>query len=127
VTNTIRLLKLPNTVQAALAEGKITEGHARALLGLNSTQAQLAVLQAILKRELNVRQTEELVRKMSGERPQTRVKPALSPEMHDIEERLRDHLGTRVTLTHGRKGGSLVIRYYSDEELDAIIAQILHQ
>lgn len=126
VTNTLRLLKLPNAVQAALAQESITEGHARALLGLSSTQAQLAVLQTILKQEFNVRQTEELVRKMNGERPQNKIKPAASPEVKDLEERLRDYLGTKVVLNHGRKGGSLVISYYSDEELNAIVAQILH-
>ena len=126
VTNTIRLLNLSNPVQAALAQQAISEGHARALLGLSTPQAQLAVLQTILKRDLSVRQTEELVRKLSGARPERKSNPKVSPEIQDLEERLREYLGTRVTLTHGRKGGSLVIRYYSDEELEAIIAQILH-
>jgi ParB family chromosome partitioning protein len=127
ISNTLRLLKLPNAVQAALAEETISEGHARALLGLNNTHAQLAVLQIIIKKGLNVRQTEELVRKLSGERPVRKQKPAVDPEIRDIEERLRIYLGTKVTLNHSRKGGSLVIRYYSNEELENIIAQILHR
>jgi ParB family chromosome partitioning protein len=128
VTNTLRLLKLPKTIQAALVEGKISEGHARALLSLNTTQAQLAALQTIIKSELNVRETEELVRKLNGERVGTQPEKAEpSPMVLELEERLRVQLGTRVNLHHGPKGGSLVIHYYSDEELDGIIAQILHE
>lgn len=127
VTNTLRLLKLPKTIQAALSEEKITEGHARALLGLKTTQAQLAALQSILKADLNVRQTEELVRRLNGERVvQAHKEREKEPEIRELEDRLRGQLGTRVDLRHGKKGGSLVIHYYSNEELDAIVAQILH-
>lgn len=127
VTNTLRLLKLPKSIQAALLEGKISEGHARALLGLNTAQAQLAALHSILKSELNVRETEELVRKLNGERIEGKPgKAAPSSLILELEERLRSRLGTKVNLHYGPKGGSLVIHYYSDEELDAIVAQILH-
>jgi ParB family chromosome partitioning protein len=125
VTNTMRLLDLPEAVRQALAAGSITEGHARALLALQTPQAQLAALQTIVVNGLNVRQTEELVRKLSGERPPRKAKPDQAPEIKAIEERLRDHLGTRVNLNHGAKGGSLVIHYYSDEELDTLIDRIL--
>ncbi len=128
VTNTLRLLKLPKTVQAALAEGKITEGHARALLGLNTSQAQLAALAAVLAKEMNVRQTEELVRRLSGQRPATApAKDAQQPEIRALEDRLQEYLGTRVHLRHGPKGGTLVIHYYSDEELNSLIAQIMDE
>lgn len=127
VTNTLRLLRLPDSVRIALVEEKISEGHARALLGLSTPQAQAAVLQNVLANDLSVRQTEELVRRYSGERkPQTqRKEPA--PEIKALEERLRDNLGTRVTLRHGKKGGTLVIHYYSSEELDSLIAHILRE
>jgi ParB family chromosome partitioning protein len=125
VTNTLRLLKLPVEVQSALREGKISEGHARALLGLNSTAAQLAALKAVLDKDLSVRKTEELVRKLLGERPERPPAAAHPPEIMALEERLRARLGTRVTVRHGKKGGSVVIHYYSDEELDAIVSQIL--
>ena len=128
VTNTLRLLKLPEVIQATLAEGKITEGHARAILSLPSTQAQLAVLQAILTHDLNVRQTEELVRKYSGQRPTQTPLPTQPPEIKELEERLRDHLGTKIKLNHGKEGGgSLTIYYYSDEELDHLVTQILRE
>jgi ParB family chromosome partitioning protein len=125
VTNTLRLLKLPASVQNALAGGQISEGHARALLALSSPQAQAAALETILKYGLNVRQTEELVRKMSGDKPPLKFKPAPPPELVALEERLRSQLGTRVNLNHGRRGGTLVIHYYSDEELDSLVERIL--
>jgi ParB family chromosome partitioning protein len=127
ITNTLRLLKLPEDVQKALTAGDISEGHARALLGLPNPQAQSAVLQAILKHELNVRKTEDLVRKYLGQRTPNAVKPLPKPDVSFLEERLRQRLGTRVSLHPRKKGGTLVIHYYSDEELDALILRILGQ
>lgn len=125
VTNTLRLLNLPEKVRNALADGSITEGHARTLLGLQNQQAQIAALGTILKLGLNVRQTEELVRKMGGEKPTPIPKKMVSPESKELEQQLRNSLGTKVTLNHTKHGGTLVIHYYSQEELDAIIHQIL--
>ncbi len=122
VTNTIRLLKLPEAVRKAIASGEISEGHGRALLSLTSDRAQLAALQTILSHGLNVRQTEELVRKLGGEKPAApSAKPVKDTEVKEIENKLRSILGTKVTLNHGKKGGTLVIHYYSDEELDSLI------
>jgi len=127
VTNTLRLLKLPEAVQQALAEGNISEGHARALLALNTPQAQLAALQSILRHQLSVRQTEELVRKLGGEKPAPTVRQPVSPDIKAVEEKLRERLGTKVTLNNSKRGGTLVIHYYSQEELDAIIALITRE
>jgi ParB family transcriptional regulator, chromosome partitioning protein len=125
VTNTIRLLNLPEQVRKSLAENLISEGHARAILGLQTQQAQLAVLSTILRDSLNVRQTEALVKKMSGERPPSIPKPPTSPEVSELEIRLRTYFGTKVNLNDGKNGGRLVIYYYSDEELNAILDKIL--
>jgi ParB family chromosome partitioning protein len=126
ITNTLRLLRLPIIVQQALADEKLTEGHARALLSLATTEAQVAALNTIIAKDLNVRQTEDLVRKLLGQKPKEKVeKPPLSPEFHALEERLRSHLGTKVNLSEGRKGGSITIHYYSDEELNALVGLIL--
>jgi ParB family chromosome partitioning protein len=125
VTNTLRLLKLPADVQAALVEEQISEGHARALLALPTPDSQSAALTSILKHDLNVRQTEELVRKLSGHKPEKPPKLPPAPEIEAIEDRLRQHLGTRVSLNHRRKGGTLVIHYYSEEELNALINLII--
>lgn len=127
VTNTIRLLNLPEPVRKALAEQKISEGHARALLGLTSAVAQVSVLTTILQKDLTVRQTEELVRRLGGVRPEPVPHTPVDPEIEALEERLRTSLGTKVTLRHGKKGGSLTIHYYSDEELNALVAQILKE
>ena len=125
ITNTLRLLKLPESIQAGLARGLITEGHARPLLSLATTQAQMAAYQAILKKDLNVRQTEELVRKLSGQKPVHSAKAAPMPEVVALEERLRQGLGTRVSLNPSKKGGTVVIHYYSEEELDALIERLI--
>lgn len=125
VTNTLRLMKLPDIVKNALIEGKISEGHARALLSLPTAEAQAAALRTILAQELNVRQTEELVRKLNGERPAVVTPKSPPPEIVELEERLRASLGTKVTLRASRKGGTLTIHYYSEEELEALLARLL--
>jgi len=127
VTNTMSLLKLPDAVRKALAENKITEGHARVLGSLPTSAAQVAALQTIIKKELSVRQTEELVRQLRGEKLAPKKVAEPEPEIEALEDRLRAGLGTRVTLTHGKSGGSLTIHYYSDEELNALVAQILRE
>jgi ParB family chromosome partitioning protein len=125
VSNTLRLLKLGPSVQQALWEGKITEGHARALLGLPSAQAQSAALRTVLKSSLNVRQTEDLVRRLNGERKAKPRPRKRSPELADLEAQLREALGTKVTLQGRGRGGRVVIHYYSDEELNALIERLL--
>jgi ParB family transcriptional regulator, chromosome partitioning protein len=127
VTNTLRLLKLPDAVKNALIEGRVSEGHARALLALLTPEAQAAALRTVIVQELNVRQTEELVRKLSGEKPPRKIKPAAVPEVAELEQRLRTSLGTKVTLRSGRKGGTVTIHYYSDEELNALMGRLLNE
>jgi ParB family chromosome partitioning protein len=125
ITNTLRLFNLADEVKQALASGKISEGHARALLSLNSEKAQVAVLDSILKQNLNVRQTEQLVRKLGGEKPEKRAPTQPDPEVKALEEQLRQRLGTKVSLNQKSRGGTLTIHYYSAEELDTLIAIIL--
>ena len=127
VTNTLRLLSLPETVKQALADDLITEGHARALLSLSKPQAQHAALQTVLNLSLNVRQTEALVRKLGGEKPPTKSKPEPAPEILALENKLRNFFGTKVHVNNSAKGGSLVIYYYSDEELNNILDKFLHE
>lgn len=125
VTNTLRLLKLPGDVRQALADDQISEGHARALLALPTSEAQSNALNTVLKNELNVRQVEELVRRLSGQKPAPVVRPTPPPEVTALEERLRQSLGTRVELNPRRKGGTLVLHYYSEEELEALVGRLL--
>jgi len=125
VTNTLRLLNLPQTVQAALAAQKISEGHARALLSLPTEQAQLSALSTILTHDLNVRQTEELVRKLTGTKPPAPPARSIDPLIEEIEERLRSRLGTKVDIHASSKGGTITIHYYSEEELNHLVNSLL--
>lgn len=126
VTNTMRLLRLPSVVKQALADGTIREGHARALLALPTPEAQAAALKTVVSKDLSVRQTEELVRRLLAEpQPKPAAQP-VSPEIRALEEEFRDTLGTKVNLYRNRKGrGRLVIHFYSEEELQSIYDVII--
>jgi ParB family chromosome partitioning protein len=119
ISNTMRLLKAAEPVQAKLIQGKISEGHARALLALEE-EAQVVALQTVLSKDLTVRQTEDLVRRLRepARPPKKRAEP--TPEIKAAESRLREALGTKVRLAPGKKGGRIIIYYYSDEELNDI-------
>jgi len=120
VANTLRLLKLPDRVKETLLAEVINEGHARAMLRLRDEGEQMRVLEAIIKRGLSVRQTEELVRRLV-EQPEAKPKaPEKSPELRALEDRFRQALGTKVSLNRSKRGGKLVIYFYSQEELQAI-------
>jgi ParB family transcriptional regulator, chromosome partitioning protein len=125
VTNTFRLLKLSPGVQNALREGRVSEGHARTLLALPNANSQSAALQTVLSKNLNVRQTEELVRRLSGEKPAPKNKPPRSPDEIDLEDKLRQSLGTRVSLQRSAKGGNITIHFYSDEELNTLVERLM--
>jgi ParB family chromosome partitioning protein len=127
VTNSLRLLKLSAAVRKALETGKITEGHARALVSLPLAQQHASALKVIVSRDLNVRQTEQLVRQMSQDsspRTKSRVK-IVDPHMADLAQRLEGALGTKVDLRQTKQGGQVIIYYYSDEELNAIADRLL--
>ncbi len=128
VTNTVRLLRLPGQIQAALMQETISEGHARALLGLSSSIDQLAALDVVLRDGLNVRQTEELVRRMAAPpappQPRTPDRPSWEGA-REYESKLRSALNTKVQLQRSRKGGRIVIEFYSDEEFASIYEKIV--
>jgi len=119
VANTLRLLDLAPGVQAAVADGRLTEGHGRALGGL-PPELQERVLDSVIGQDLSVRQTEELVRRLREPKPDPAARAAErtgDPELERVEEELRRALGTKVSLARSRRGGRIVIEYYSDEEL----------
>lgn len=122
VSNTLRLLQLPARVQQAIVDGALSEGHARALLALRDRAAQEQAAEDVVQRGLSVRETEELVRRLAANEmtPRARRLPAASTEAREIEERFRDALGTRVSLSRSKRGGRLVIYYYDDEQLQSI-------
>jgi len=124
VTNTLRLLDLEPSVQEALGEGNIAEGHARAMVGADPA-AQRQLVQAVMSRGLSVRQTEELVRRLRDKpAPTASTKAETSTQMESLEEDLRRALGTKVLLARSRKGGRIVIEYYSDEEFSRLFDRL---
>jgi len=127
VTNTLSLRNLASQIKEALVSRKISEGHARALNGLRTHEAQVAALHTILQLDLNVRQTEALVQKMKGDRPEKVEKPAPSPELSDLETRLTNRFSAKVNIHYYQDGGAIVIRCFSIEELNTIIEQFLDE
>jgi ParB family chromosome partitioning protein len=125
VANTLRLLELAPAVQLAVVEGRLSEGHARALGGL-PTDAQERVIDSIIGQELSVRQTEELVRRLREPRPNALERPErpADADLERVEEDLRRSLGTKVSLARSRRGGRIVIEYYSDEELGRLYERL---
>jgi ParB family chromosome partitioning protein len=126
VANTLRLLDLHADVQAAIADGRLTEGHGRALGGL-PVDGQAHVVGTVIGQALSVRQTEELVRRLREPRPareQTRA-PRLDADLERVEQDLRERLGTKVSLSRSRNGGRIVIEYYSDEELTRLYERLI--
>ena len=124
VTNTMRLLDASAAVKQALVDNRITEGHARAMLALTTAKAQENLLNTVVNLDLSVRQTEALARKYSGQKPATKKKSASSADVNDIEKRLRSSLGTKVAFKYSKKGGTVTIYYYSDEELDTLLEKL---
>ena len=125
IANTLRLLDLAPSILAAIVDRRLTEGHGRALGGL-SVELQDRVLDSVVGQELSVRQTEELVRRMREPRPTTtaRTTRPIDPDLERVEEDLRRSLGTKVRLARSRKGGRIVIEYYSDEELGRLYERL---
>lgn len=125
VTNTLRLLKCPGKVKHALAEERISEGHARAVLALPTAESQEALVETIIKKDLSVRQTEELISKLIGLKSPRPVLTIPNPEIESLEKKLEQTLGTKVNINTLSRGGTLTIHYYSDEELNSLVDRLL--
>jgi len=126
IANTVRLLDLEPEVQDAIAAGKIDEGHGRALLGL-APLAQREVLGLAIARGLSVRQVEELARRLREGGGQARATSTARPadaELERVEDDLRRALGTKVRLARSRRGGRIIIEWYSDEELGRLYERL---
>ncbi len=131
VANSVRLLNLSQPVKEALSAGKITEGHARALLSLPDEASQVAAMEEVIRRGYTVRQTEELVRRMmaaaeAADNGQAKEEDdPLAMETRALEAQFRDALGTKVNLSRSRRGGRLVIYFYSEEELQHLYERLV--
>jgi len=124
VANSLRLLSLSEDMQASLARGEISAGHARALLGIEDVEERRAAWRRIVEGHLTVRDAESLAKGGGLLRSRKASAKRRSADLEALEEQLRASLGTKVDLTRGRSGGRVVIHYYSDEELEAIIERL---
>lgn len=125
VANTVRLLNLPAEVQRGVIEGKIMEGHARALLGLNDPEKIILMYKMVLEQNLNVRQVEYKVRELTTKRQIDSIAP--DPKLLAMESELRGKLGTQVKIRRQGQGGSITIEFFSEEELAEIIQKMSEQ
>jgi len=127
VANFIRLLKLPPDIQIAVRNGSLSMGHARALINVDTIDKQLYIFHEVQDRELSVRQTEELVRKLykGSAHVKNASKSSLPPGFKKIEDNLASHFSTKVKIQHNKKGkGSITLEYYSLEELNNLLSQL---
>lgn len=130
VANTLRLLSLPEDIQQALMEGRISEGHARAvLMAGDGTDKQYELYNAIISDRLNVREAENKARQIGGKLliPRKRPSQVNDPEIREWQNRLQDRLGTRVQLTRMGERGRIVIEFYSDEELRGMLDKLIKE
>lgn len=120
VANALRLLQLPPAIQEALSSGKITEAHAKYLLGLDTPEKQLNMLKKILRQNLTVAQTDREIKRIGG------TKAAKTKDYFDRarEEQLAEKLATKVEIRRRGQGGQIIIDFYSEEDLDGLIKKI---
>ncbi len=127
ITNTLRLLELPEQIRGYLAGGTLAAGHARALLALPDALSQIRLARKAVENGWSVREVERAV---GGGRAAARSKPALSggrsadPHQRDLEDRLRNHLGTKVTVKSGKVRGTITIEFYSPDDVARILERM---
>jgi ParB family chromosome partitioning protein len=126
VANYLRLLKLPPDVQKAVRDGLLSMGHARAIISLEHVEQQLYVFRETMQRGLSVRQVEQMVKEMSGEKAPAAAKAAVSvklpPAYKRIEDNMASHFSTKVKLDRKKTGkGNIIIEFYNDEDLERIM------
>ena len=126
VTNSMRLLKLPQIIREDLAQGRYSAGHARALLSLTTIHEQLKCRETILSNTISVRDLERHIqKKMQPSSQEQKKRERLDPQLEAITDRLKQELGTKVSIKLGQKGaGKIVIEYYNQADLDRIYHKI---
>jgi ParB family transcriptional regulator, chromosome partitioning protein len=124
IANIVRLLNLPSDVQQLIETNQLSTGHAKVILGISNSSEQQRVAQLVVSRNLSVRETEKVLESTVIARKRSTKELRRSP-LSDVEERLQKRLGTKVTILHGRRGGKVIIHYFSPSELDGILEAIL--
>jgi ParB family chromosome partitioning protein len=127
VANALRLIKLPAEVQTYLRDGLLSSGHAKVILGLKHAKDQIAAAKRVIKKEFSVRQTEELLGALGQAAPgKTRrgvagKRAATDAHILNLEDKLRERLGTKVALRYRKGKGSVDIKFFNDEDLQRIL------
>jgi ParB family chromosome partitioning protein len=124
IANVVRLLNLPSEVQQLIESGQLSAGHAKVILGLVSATEQLRLAQLVIARNLSVRDTEKMLASSVTARKRQARELRRSPLL-DLEERLQKRFGTKVSVHNGKRGGRVVIHYFSPAELDGLLEQLL--
>jgi ParB family chromosome partitioning protein len=124
IANTLRLLNLPQKAQDLIANGELSEGHARAILSLSDEKEQITLSRHIIRDGLSVRKTEDLVYHRKEKSKKRKLKGTAS-RFSEIENTLKQFFGTKVSVVHGKKKGKIEIEFYSEEDLSRIL-ELLH-
>ena len=125
IANVVRLMNLPSEIQQLIETNQLSMGHAKVILGLPGQNEQLRVSQLVVSKALSVRETEKLVAS-SPVAKKRGTKELQRTAWSDVEERLQKRLGTKVVIQKGRRGGKIVIHYFSPPELDGILEKLLN-
>lgn len=129
ITNTLRLLNLDKKIINMIDEGILTAGHGKAILRVTNCELQLQLANKAIEEELSVREVERLAKKICEEKIEELPKKDETKDIFivDVEERLRNILGTKVSISKGKKKGKIEIEYYSDEDLNNIVSMLLEE
>jgi len=140
IANSLRLLTLGDDIQNYVREGKLSAGHARALVPIKNVDAQRALANAIVEKQLSVRDAEDMARqeiaREEADRPhgeaiptakQQKEEPQLSGALYEAQEQLRNHLGTKVAISGNEKRGKLIIDYYSRDMLEGLYELLMRE
>ena len=122
ITNSLRILNLPDEIIKYVITGEISQGHGRALLSVSDDKLKISIAEKIIKEGLNVRQVETLVKNLGNvKKPKKKKQSQLDIEIKSIEERISKSLSTKVTIRHGQKKGKIEIEYYGNDDLERIM------
>ena len=125
IANVVRLIQLPSEIQQLIESNQLSMGHAKVILGLPGQNEQLRVARLVVSKVLSVRETEEIIGSLLTGKKRVAKELRRTP-WSDLEERLQKRLGTKVLIQKGRRGGKIVIHYFSPPELDGIIETLLN-
>jgi ParB family chromosome partitioning protein len=124
IANFLRLLKLPDDVQRDIIDGRLSAGHARVLVSIDSPSIQRKIRDLVIKRSLSVRQTEALAKRFLASRRPEAIRDEIDSYLESLVNNLQDSLGTKVAIERKGKKGRIIIEFYSDDELDRLVERL---